>query len=110
MEKILVVARHAALVEWLRQEGHLEQDYDLTPFVSDPAELRNYDTVIGVLPFHLAADVAEIGIVEMPGLRHDQRGREMGLDEMRAAGARLRWYRVERLYDADQPELLEDLR
>lgn len=50
--------------------------------------------VLGVLPLALAAEAASVTEVSMPGLRPDQRGKELTPDEMDAAGAELRTYSV----------------
>ena len=53
--------------------------------------------VYGVLPLHLAAESAEVWSIDLPGLRPEDRGRDLSPAEMDAAGATLRGYRVQSL-------------
>ena len=53
--------------------------------------------VYGVLPLNLAAAALEVVAVDMPNMSPAQRGVDLTPDEMDAAGARLRRYRVEEM-------------
>lgn len=90
------VTRHAGARAWAEQEGiavdelvdHLEVE-----------RIQPGDTVIGSLPVNLAAQVCARGgrylhlTLELPP---ELRGRELSADTMRALGARVEAYRVER--------------
>lgn len=95
-----IVTRHDGAAEWIKSKrgeatviAHMGDD--------DIAAIKPGDTVIGVLPLSLAASIHAAGgrleAVDLPGLRPDQRGKELSPAEMDAAGATLVGYRVERL-------------
>ena len=100
---VVVVTRHQAVLDWLSSRGFPVYEYDeqdnrvlrweVLSHVSDPAQVAG-KIVIGALPLHLAAVTACVGTIDMPGLRPDQRGRELSLGEMAEAGAELNWYVV----------------
>ena len=88
----MIVARHPAVAEFVRAErpdfaGATVLDSTVT------AEDVFWNEVAGVLPLHLIVFTARFWAVEFSGA--PPRGVEYGLDEMRAAGARLVEYRVE---------------
>lgn len=88
---MIIVTRHPALVEYLREIG-LIPDGALVIAHATPDDVRGQH-VIGVLPLSLAA-LAEC-VTEVPlalGLEH--RGRELSLDEVRAMAGEPRTYRV----------------
>jgi hypothetical protein len=82
MGNTVVVTRHTALVEYLREIGLLVGDgAHVLSHVSEE-EVAGKD-VIGVLPFRLAA-VANT-VTEVPlALTPEDRGQELGLDRIRA--------------------------
>jgi len=85
----VIVSRHAGAVEWLAARG-------ITGEViaqATPEDVAG-KVVIGNLPLHLAAMTHQIGSIDMPGLRADQRGKDLTPAEMDAAGACIRWYVV----------------
>lgn len=89
---IVIITRHAGLVEWLAGRG-------ITGAVvaqATPDDVRG-KRVIGALPLHLAALAESVTVVDMPGLTAEQRGRDLTAAEMDAAGAALATYRVERV-------------
>lgn len=88
---VLIVTRHSGLVEWLRQHG-------ITGRVVEQANAETVRgrRVIGVLPLHLAAEAAEVVVVDMPRLRPEQRGQDLTPAEMDEAGAALTTYVVTR--------------
>jgi len=51
----IVVTRHLALVEYLREQGLIDEDTDVVAHVTDPEQIRGLH-VIGPVPLHLAAD------------------------------------------------------
>ena len=83
--KELVVTRHSGLVSFLRSEGIIDEDAEVTPHAT--AEMVRGRHVIGVLPLDLAAETLSITIVPL-ALTPDMRGRDLSEDEVRRiAGA-----------------------
>ncbi|HOW77965.1 MAG TPA: CRISPR-associated protein Csx16 [Verrucomicrobiota bacterium] len=97
----IIVSRHTGAVEWLRQHGIVGE---VLAQVTDPAQIAGR-VVVGALPLHLAAVAVEVMAIDMPGLRADQRGKDLTPAEMDAAGASLGRYRVIRLPDVPTQEL-----
>ena len=91
----LVVTRHPALVELLRELGLVGEDVEVVTHVSDPSVLDGR-VVAGVLPLHLAARAWEVWEVRL-NLRPEDRGRELSLDELRDRFGGVYRYRVVRL-------------
>lgn len=88
-EKVLVVSRHAGAIEWLRQKGFTgEVVTHLTPEM-----VQAGDTVIGVLPVHLVAELVKKGvkvfIIVMPQVPKEMRGQELTAEQMEQFGAKL---------------------
>ncbi len=91
MEQI-VVTRHAALVDLLRERGIIGDGVRVISHVTDPEEIRGKH-VIGVLPFHLAS-LADL-VTEIPlALTAEDRGREIDLDRLRQIAGEPRTYVV----------------
>ena len=94
---IFFVSRHPGAVDWAREQG-LAVDCAVTHL--DPDEVRAGDVVIGTLPVNLAAEVCARGgcylhlTLDLPA---EWRGRELSAADMRACGARIEEYRVERV-------------
>ena len=85
----VIVSRHAGAVAWLAAQG-------ITGNViaqATPEDVRG-KVVIGNLPLHLAALAAKVGSIDMPNLAAADRGRDLSLEEMDAAGATVNWYTV----------------
>lgn len=78
---VVVTTRHTALVEYLREIGLISADTPVLPHVKSPEEVEG-KVVVGPCPLHLAAHAASV--VHVP-IRwdHDDRGRELTLDEIR---------------------------
>ena len=91
LDETIIVTRHAGLVAWLEARGITGRVISQ----ATPADVRG-KRVIGVLPLHLAAEAAEVVVVDMPGLRLDQRGKDLTPEEMDQAGAVLTVYVVTR--------------
>jgi len=85
----IIVTRHRGLVEWLSSRGI--EGRVLTHATEEDVSGKN---VIGNLPLKLAAAANTVTTVEMPGLKPEQRGKDLSPEEMDAAGARLRAYKV----------------
>lgn len=92
----LLVTRHPGAVEWAARQGVLA-DRRLDHL--DPGIVQPGDTVIGVLPVNLAAEVCARGgrfynlSLNLPP---EARGRELTADELDRYGARLEEYRIKR--------------
>lgn len=91
---VVIVSRHPGAVQWLREDhaSLLREDYKVIPQVDDPS-LLGAAKCIGNLPMHLAARCLEYYAIEFRGA--PPRGTECSAEDMRAAGACLRKYRVE---------------
>lgn len=101
----VVVTRHPALVEYLVEIGLTEPG---SPVIThaDADDVKGKH-VIGVLPLRLAVEAASVTEVEMH-LRPDQRGRELSLDEVRAAAGGVTTYVVST--EEDIAELREEIK
>lgn len=87
----LVVTRHQALVDYLVEQGAVAPGSRVVEHATED-DVRGQH-VVGVLPIHLAALAASVTMVPME-LRPEQRGRELTLEEVRAAAGRLTRYVV----------------
>ncbi len=80
MKEAIVVTRHPALVEFLREQGIIGEDVKVLTHAS-PEDVRGR-VVFGVLPLWLAAEaeaVVEISLDIPPELR----GKELSLEQVR---------------------------
>jgi len=93
LSEYLIISRHSGAVEWLRRNGI---EGEVVTHVDGPEIIRG-KIVVGNLPMHLAAAASRVGIIEMPNLPAEARGRDLTADEMDKYGARLAWYKVEAL-------------
>lgn len=93
MSKIdLVVTRHPALLTLLTERGIATPGTPVVEHVVD-ASVLDGQHVAGVLPLTLAARCASVTEIPLT-LRADQRGRELGLGELRAAAGEPTTYTV----------------
>ena len=96
MSNVLIVTRHAPLVEWLRKRG-IEGKVIAQ---ATPADVAGKD-VYGVLPLWLAAEANSVTEVSMPGLPLEARARVNGgdfsVEEMDAWGAHLQKFVVRKV-------------
>ena len=90
------ISRHPGARAWAAQEGiAVDQVIDHL----DPATIQPGDTLIGTLPVNLAAAVCARGgrylhlSLELPAAL---RGHELSAEQMRAYGARIEEFRVQR--------------
>jgi len=83
----IIVSRHAATIEWLREQGFVGRvlEHATEEDVAD-------QIVVGNLPLHLAAATWVIGGVEF-SVSAEMRGQEMTLEYLRE-NAQVRWYAV----------------
>lgn len=91
---IWFVSRHEGAKDWIREEGvHVDKWVEHL----DPDDVETGDTVIGTLPFHIAAALSVKG-VRFFALSYAadrlQRGRELDSAELRRLGCRLTQYVV----------------
>lgn len=92
-EQTVVVTRHPALVEYLREIGVIASECDVISHAT--AEDVRGKHVIGVLPNHLACEAESLTEVPL-ALSPEQRGKELSLEEIRAAAAPAVTYNVRR--------------
>lgn len=90
---LLIVTRHQPTVEWLKTKGVTGE---VVSHVHNPEQVKGR-IVVGNLPFHLASEARAIGSIELVKLRPEQRGKELSVEEMEEAGARITWYVVSRM-------------
>lgn len=91
-DKMLVVTRHKALADLLREKGIISGDCDYMEHAGvDDVQGRD---VVGNLPLHLAARCHTITSVAM-SVPLEMRGRELTLDELREVYRGVHTYRVE---------------
>jgi putative CRISPR-associated protein (TIGR02620 family) len=105
MSKTLIVTRHASIVAWLSARG-ITGEVRASLEESGLAGLAAGDRVIGPLQFRLAEELVDRGVIYQAidlDLHSADRGRELSVAEMDAAGAELVRYVVRR---ADPPELV----
>ena len=80
MENQVVVTRHPALVEYLREEGVIDETTEIIEHAS-PDDVRGRH-VIGVLPHHLSAEAASVTEVPL-NLPPELRGQELTVEQVR---------------------------
>lgn len=90
MSNVVIVSRHPAAVAFIREESGLD---DSVPVLESATAADVCGCIVyGNVPLHLAASALAVVVVEFDG--EPPRGREYTLDDMHAAGARLRVYQV----------------
>ena len=96
----VIVTRHPALVEVLRELGHVGK-------VITHATLEDVKgkVVVGVLPMYLAAQTVMFGEISLT-LTAEQRGKELSVEEVKAAMTTIQWYIVNT--EAQYDSVLED--
>lgn len=78
--RALVVTRHSALVEYLREEGVIDETAEVITHAS-PEQVRGRH-VIGVLPHHLSCEA--LSVTEVPlDLPAEIRGQELSVEQVR---------------------------
>ena len=92
--KTYFVSRHSGAVEWAARQNLV---VDQLVEHLDASVIQSGDTVIGILPFNLAAQVCAAGanylhlVVEVPA---ELRGRELSADRLEELGAHLQGFEV----------------
>jgi len=89
------VTRHPGATDWAREQG-----FEAAAVAHlDPATITPGDVVMGTLPVHIAAEVCARGARYLHlrlDLSAELRGRELTAEDMRAAGATLEEYIVQK--------------
>ena len=95
--KTVVVTRHAALLELLRERGIIDGTERVIPHVDNPDDIAGAH-VIGVLPLRLAARAAVV--TEIPlNLSAADRGKELTIERMREVAGEATSFMVEEVVD-----------
>ena len=90
--KILVVTRHPALVDYLREQGIISGDVEIKSHVSaEDVEGRH---VVGVLPHRLSC-LCELFTEAPLFVPAELRGQELSLEQVRQYAGPVQTYRVE---------------
>lgn len=93
-ERQLVVTRHPALVQHLRETGVIGAGAEVLAHVESPEQIRGRH-VIGVLPYHLgavAASVTEVPMALTPAIREEMTRGDLSIARVReVAGAPVRY-------------------
>jgi len=92
MSEYVIVSRHPAAVQFVREELGLGEDVPVLA-TADAANVRD-KVVAGNIPLHLACLCRYVVAVEFDT---PPRGAEYTLEDMRRAGAHLKRYRVTRI-------------
>ena len=92
IDRVVVVTRHLALVEYLREEGIIDASALVTDHVSNSACISGRH-VIGVLPVHLARYAACVTTIPLD-LPPDLRGKELSLEQVRQYAGRPMHYAI----------------
>jgi len=95
----VVVTRHPALVEYLRELGLIDQDVQVIAHAR-PEDVKGRK-VFGVLPFHLGAAATEVVVISL-NLPPELRGQELSLEQVRTFASPPRRYRVEEIKEKEE--------
>ena len=93
--EVIVVTRHPALVELLKEMNIINDEVQVVTHVSDPETIKD-KIVIGVLPLHLASLAEEVWTINLD-LKPEDRGKELTLEELREKFAGIERFKVESL-------------
>ena len=89
--KTIVVTRHPALVEYLREKGIVHGKIEVLTHATKEDVRGNI--IIGVLPLHLAVEA--LAVIEIPlTLTEEMRGRELDLETLKRIAGNPRFYSV----------------
>jgi len=92
MNKTIVITRHEALVEYLREQGMIDDSTTVMSHVTHEDVIGK--DVIGVLPLSLAAEANSV--TEIPlRLTPEMRGQELSLETLRQIAGKPVKYKVE---------------
>ncbi len=96
MNNIVIVTRHAGLIEFLIEEGHVPDNVPVLHHVSEK-DIAGKD-VWGVLPLNLASKARSITEVPL-NLTAEMRGRELSCGDVRAIAGHPVTYIVRNAWD-----------
>lgn len=86
-DRVYIVGQSQEVNVWLYNKGwHGEPLKFILP------EQASGSILIGVVPYHIAALAKAVGILYMPGIRPDQKGKLMSPDELDSSKAEIQWY------------------
>lgn len=94
--KTWFVSRHPGAIEWIKTQKHIKIDEFVTHL--DIEAINKGDTIIGILPFDIAATLCKKGGIFYALLlnqNEDNRGQEHSAQKMHQLGARLQRFRAE---------------
>lgn len=91
----VIVTRHQALLEFLKEKGVITGEEPVMTHVGDPGQIRGRE-VVGVLPLSLAAEAASVTEVAL-NLPPELRGKELCLEEMHKYAGPIVTYKVTRV-------------
>ena len=97
----LVVSRHKALVDYLKERGYVDESVEVLSYAR--VEDVQGKHVFGILPYWLASR-AEMLTEIMMRVPQDKRGVELTLDEIRFYATRARTYTVREVGSSDGRE------
>lgn len=95
----IVVTRHAAFVELVRERGLVGPEVRVFDHIDDPDVIMG-KRVIGVLPLHLARFAAEVVVVELT-MGPEDRGRDLPIERLRQIAGPTSAYQVRSLVRSD---------
>lgn len=108
MENQVVVTRHPALVEYLREEGVIDETTEIIEHAS-PDDVRGRH-VIGVLPHHLSASAEAASVTEVPlNLPPELRGQELTVEQVRQYAGEPSTYVVFKAARANDGDAIADI-
>jgi len=83
---VIIVSRHPAAVRWIHSRGYNGEIVEHFTGNANPG-----DIVIGILPIPLIQQIlsagAEFILLSLPSIAFSERGQELSIEEMEAAGA-----------------------
>ena len=91
----VLVSRHKATIEWLRNEKHFSEDIRVLSHISSPDEIEG-KIVIGNIPIHLAHYAKEVWNVTID-LPPELRGSDLTYSQFLDCNPRMERYVVKKL-------------
>ena len=93
---VLIVTRHQALVDYIKENTNLLDGVDNPVYLShaNKEDVAGKD-VIGVLPLYLAAEAKTVTEVVLENVPQELRGQELDLSQIKKIPVGIRRYKVE---------------
>jgi len=103
----IVITRHAALIQYLREIGLIDDDTPVLPHIHSAEEVKG-KTVIGPCPLHLAVHARSVVHIPIRWESRDERGSELTIEQVRERADEPLEFRVsaERIYLDERAELV----